>query len=340
MAVTNIIFTGKGANDYLLSKQYKQVFKPGKTQKEYDIALKMSMSERRKKYGFHWKDKFFSEKEDGLKNILAYNCLINKEIIFDTNKINIIFGPNASGKTTILKTIAAHALCGDSDNFDGFTNIMQTPSSFMLFNKEGIDIESFIYNKAKNSAIVSWDGNPVYYHNFENRVQTGSLSDYENSILGNVGNALLYSYNKSQMNSGKVALYIFHQLYNIAKMNPSVEEIISTMEQQCIKCNDLYIDTYKQQKDYVLSHYDNTIPQQNTILLDEIDRNLDIISIVKMYTKYIPELQSLNNQQIIMVSHSPLILSENICNPEKYNIISLNEDYTSEVKTILKNIKF
>ena len=45
-----------------------------------------------------------------------------KTITFDPDKINVIFGPNGCGKTTILKAIANVCLCGDKNSMDGYTN--------------------------------------------------------------------------------------------------------------------------------------------------------------------------------------------------------------------------
>ena len=44
---------------------------------------------------------------------------IGKKKIRFNNRVNVLFGPNGSGKTTILKTLAAHSGCGSGGWSDG-----------------------------------------------------------------------------------------------------------------------------------------------------------------------------------------------------------------------------
>ena len=69
-----------------------------------------------------------------------------------------------------------------------------------------------------------------------------------------------------------------------------------------------------------------------TIMLDEIDKSLDINNIIMLYTEVLPKLVQKYNVQVILVSHSPIILSDKIYNSEYYNIISLDENYTTSVR--------
>ena len=346
MAVHSITFTNTNKNGYLFEKAYKSVLRKGKTQEMYEAALKDR--ERHKKYGSDIYNYFFYERTDGLKNKLANKCLVNKTIEFSTNKINVIFGPNGSGKTTILKAIAGNALCCHDGNLDGFTNVTAyEPISFRgkKYNDFNYTLDDLynqaIFNKVKNSVILNWDGNPVYYHNFDNIRKTGSFDDFAGTILGSIENNLIYHMNAGKMNSGLKALYIFDKLFNIAKSNITTESIIDEAENIIIpKCNDIWKSVYQIQIDYLKSKYNNTTTHQNTILLDEIENHLDVLTVAEIFTYYLPELKNINNQQIIIISHSPLVLSETICNPDTYNIISLDKKYTSNIKKLMKTITF
>ena len=44
--------------------------------------------------------------------------------------------------------------------------------------------------------------------------------------------------------------------------------------------------------------------------------------------------------QIILVSHNPLVLSKTVSNNEYVNLISIDEQYSNEVLTKLRNIEF
>lgn len=343
MAVTYIKFTGESG--YLNTKRYKDVLKKGFTQEEYEAALKSDPIKIRKKYrheyGRNIKDIFVDQVEDGYKCERAREALIGREIEFSTDKINVIYGPNASGKSTILQTIAAHALCGSEKNFDGFTNLMcYQPSAFWFLgnNKpEIVDIKSQIVSKAGNDAIVKWDGCPVYYHNYTNRRNTGSIEDFEGSCFGGIADEALFQMNKHEMSAGMQMMRIFDNLFNIAEKCPTTDMLINETEHQMKHCNDHWQKIYQLQVDYIKTIYKEGTTHQMTFLLDEVDKSLDLVSTAMLFKRIIPELKKINNSQIIIVTHSPIILSEKICNPDVYNIISMNDDYTNDVKEFLHN---
>ena len=68
---------------------------------------------------------------------------------------------------------------------------------------------------------------------------------------------------------------------------------------------------------------------QNTYLFDEPDKSLDIPTIISLYTKVIPYFFSKYKQQIIMVSHSPIILSKKV---------EETGEYTNECRKLLGEI--
>lgn len=342
MAVTYLKFTGESG--YLNTKRYKDVLKKGVTQEEYEAALKEDPIKIRKKYRHEYersiKDIFMNQVEDGYKCERARYSLLDREFEFSTDKINVIYGPNASGKSTILQTIAAHALCGNERNFDGFTNLMcYQPSSFWSFHHERSikvdDIVSSINSKAGNSAIVKWDGCPVYYHNYANRRVTGSIEDFEGSVFGGIGEEALFQMNKHEMSAGMQMMRIFSNLYDIAEKAPNIEQLIALTEDNIKHVNDTWRKIYQLQIDYINSIYKEGTKNQMTFLLDEIDKSLDLVNTATIFKQILPELQRVNNSQIIIVTHSPVILSEKVCNPDIYNIISMDENYTNDVKTFL-----
>lgn len=118
-------------------------------------------------------------KNDYNNPILVKN-LLNRTFEFEPNKINLIFGQNASGKTTILKAIG-----GNAGTTDGYAKLLN-PLGIHDFGEKA-SLESFKRNLTKtmgNSAIIEWDGTPIYYDNFANRNSYGSLGDLAGSVLG------------------------------------------------------------------------------------------------------------------------------------------------------------
>ena len=69
------------------------------------------------------------------ENPVLLTNLYNRKFKFADKKINVLFGPNASGKSTIIKAIAAHCLCGEDTRVqDGLTNFKKyNPTDYGLF---------------------------------------------------------------------------------------------------------------------------------------------------------------------------------------------------------------
>lgn len=334
-------------NGYLNKKAFKYVLKDGYSEEDY-IEAKKNPSRFRSKvgYGRSIKDHFYNEIENGYENDRARNCLLGRKFVFSGDKINLIFGPNASGKSTIINTIANYTLCGSNRYFDGFTNItkfepLNYPLSFGTkenkYTKENLiqQIELAAGNKAK----VEWDGNPVYYHAFEKRQSIMSVDDIEDNIIGGMADQLSFMMNKKSLSDGKQSIYIFSCLFDIAKYNPSFEDIINLSSDKLNNYNDTWKKCFDNTLNYINEIYCGE-RTQNTILLDEIDKSLDINNIAWIFKELLPKLKETNNQQIIVISHSPLVLSETICSPDIYNLISMDEDYTNNVKNLLSSLKF
>ena len=87
-----------------------------------------------------------------------------------------------------------------------------------------------------------------------------------------------------------------------------------------------------------MPNYDKECPI--TLLLDEIDKSLDIETVWLLYHDILPQLVEKFGIQIICVTHSPLILTDTIYNSDKYNIISIDDEYTNNVRTLLKGNNF
>lgn len=332
--IKSIQFTGKGNDDYLMLRNYQRVLKDGVTKEDY--------KELKKKLGANRAiNQCYEEKDVGLLNDRANLCLIGKEIKFERDRINLIFGPNACGKSTILKAIAGYALCGSNGNKDGFTNPFKyQPSDFPLFKEKTNDeLSDLIYKDMGNDAKIEWDGNPVYYHNFSERIHTGSIDDYVGSIFGDIGDALSYELNKGKMSGGKQSIAIFAQLFNIVNSKYQIKDIADEYLNKHKHSNDTWQKALQLNIDY-LNKFGLENNDHITLLLDEVDKSLDINNVNYMFKNLIPELHNVNNDQIIVISHSPLVLSEDVCSSEKYNLISLMPEYTEYVINLFKNIKY
>lgn len=337
--ITKLTFTG--GEGYITEKAYKTVLK-----KKYEEWTDKDVEDdiKRRKENGEWirhyiKEDYYTTRSAGNANPQLIKNLLNKTFEFSPNKINILFGPNGSGKTTILKTIAKYCLCGDNHASDGFTNIAKLePLSYGFSWGEKTeytqDALKNILNK-RNPAIIEWDGTPVYFENLAGRRQTGSIGDLAGSLMNGV-EEFVYLANRSKMSQGQNSMYLLNQLIKICQNVPTREDYNKTLEGY--KNNKTWYDAVNNSLEYINSFGDGT--GKMTLLLDEPDKSMDIGNVLLFYKEFLPMLVKKYNIQIICVSHSPLMLSNVIQNNDNYNFISLDKKYTNDVKKLYNGINF
>ena len=272
--------------------------------------------------------------------------LLGKKFVFEPHKINVIFGENAAGKSTIINTLAAYCQCGDADNLDGWTNInfvKPLPSHSFLSSSEENDekyvqqvVEDNINRLMKNNAVVEWDGIPVYNDSFSNRKMTGWFGELTGSVLDSALDEALWLTSRRSLGEKSIAI--------LCKMIPKLEKPFTLEE--CLSCV---------KKDYnnIWKVYQKALVQRlkrlnsgfsgepvNTFMFDEIDKSMSISNVVTLYTKILPSLVEKTGCQIIIVSHSPVIMTEQVYDSRFYNIINVTEGYAEECKSILSGFKF
>ena len=285
----------------------------------------------------------------GYTNPQLVQNLLDRKMEFEGGKINVIFGPNASGKTTILKTLAAYCCCGSSDNLDGWTNrFFITPHNasnrYDIFdsksNNEDEVVEDSIRQIMVNRADVEWDGVPVYSDNFFNRKTVGSLGELSGSIFGDSGfEELHYHMEKGKMSKGQNSIFILDKITAMMQNEVSLDDILGDRK---LCANDRWASMFnanirRLERIYGESEHQNL---KNTFMFDEMDKSMDIMNVAFLYGDLLPALVKKFGVQIIIVSHSPLILTRNIYENPLYNIISMDDEYTSECLEKLKNFNF
>lgn len=333
--------TFTGGEGYITETAYKTVLRKqykGWTDEDVEADIK-----RRKENG-EWlrhyvREDYYIERKAGKKNPHLIKNLLNRTFEFSGDKINILFGPNASGKTTIIKTIARYCLCGDNHASDGFTNIAKVEPldyGFSWSEKPDYTQEKLknILDK-KNPAIIEWDGSPVYFENLDGRRQTGSIGDLAGSLLSQK-EEFLYLVNRSKMSQGQNSMFFINQLIKICDNVPTRDDYNNNLERY--KNNKTWYDAVKNSLDYINSFGDGD--GKFTLLLDETDKSMDISNVLLFYKEFLPMLQKNFNVQIIIVSHSPLMLSNIIQDNDNYNFISIDNKYTKEMKKLFSGVKF
>ena len=284
----------------------------------------------------------FYKKHVGKYKVSCSEILVGRTFTFESDKINLIFGPNASGKSTILKSIAAHAFCKD-----GFSKFLE-PYDFNIWNISESELDIYdtyrdalrkkIYTFYGTSSIIDWDGSPIYFHNFENRRSYGSIGELTGSIIDDVGEEINYIMGRDRSSSSQNMFYQFSKLSKLMSKSITFEDILETPKKKYLneRVNENWSTVYKVQEEYYKSFpmsYDRN--GQNTYLLDEIDKSMDILNVNELYTNVLPKMFDKYGTQIIIISHSPIVLRDDIFKSDKYNFISMDEEYTQKCKKLI-----
>ena len=319
-------------------KEYKKTHK----ESDYDRLTDIGWVRRARLY----ENEDYNYVDQGYKNPQLVDNLLGKKFVFEPHKINVIFGENAAGKSTIINTLAAYCQCGDADNLDGWTNInfvKPLPSHSFLSSSEENDekyvqqvVEDNINRLMKNNAVVEWDGIPVYNDSFSNRKMLGQLGELTGSVLDSVLDEALWLTSRRSLGEKSIAI--------LCKMIPKLEKPFTLEE--CLSC-------VKKESNSIWKNYQKALVQRlkrlnsgfsgepvNTFMFDEIDKSMSISNVVTLYTKILPSLIEKTGCQIIIVSHSPVIMTEQVYNSRFYNIINVTEGYAEECKSILSGFKF
>ena len=319
-------------------KEYKKTHKKF----DYDGLTDIGWVRRARLY----ENEDYNYVDQGYKNPQLVDNLLGKKFVFEPHKINVIFGENAAGKSTIINTLAAYCQCGDADNLDGWTNVNfvnpLSSHSFLSSSEENDEkyvqqvVEDDINRLMKNNAVVEWDGIPVYNDSFSNRKMLGQLGELTGSVLDSVLDEALWLSSRRSLGEKSIAI--------LCKMIPKLEKPFTLEE--CLSCV---------KKDYnnIWKVYQKALVQRlkrlnsgfsgepvNTFMFDEIDKSMSISNVVTLYTKILPSLVEKTGCQIIIVSHSPVIITEQVYDSRFYNIINVTEGYAEECKSILSGFKF
>lgn len=280
-----------------------------------------------------WKKEYkeWEKHKDDYRNPHLVKNLLNRKFEFEEGKINIIFGPNASGKTTILRAIAGNAGCDD-----GYPTLM-SPLDVHDFGEEA-SLESFkkkLAKKMRNSADIEWDGVPVYYDNFANRKSYGAIGDLCGSVLGDdIMSEIQWIMGKDKSSMGQQSIYLINRLFAIAQNHLSFKDIFSQYvnedgTRKKMRVNDVWESAYNVQLDYYMGFENSCKNLPGTFLFDELDKSLDILNVYNLYANILPEFVRKTGVQVIIISHSPLVLMDKIRNNDMYNFISIDEEYTN-----------
>ena len=147
--------------------------------------------------------------------------------------------------------------------------------------------------------------------------------------------------NKGRMSNGQNMFFQFSKLMGLMSKNVTYENILEGPKRKYGKRKDK-TDCWKMGYDAQEKYY-KSFPMafneegQNTYLFDEVDKYMDILNVHRLYTIVLPGLMEKYRKQIIVISHSPVVLKDEIYESDKYNFISMDEEYTKECRELINN---
>lgn len=318
---------------------YAHIDEPEKPDRCYRRYYGMDAKEFAKEMG-KWRreHKKWEKVKDQYKLAQCHENLAGKTFTFEPDKINIIFGPNGSGKSTILKALAGNASCTD-----GFSRFFD-PIEFRTSLGEDLELKHVVehINSLKiNTCDVVWDGAPIYYDNFEKteREGYGIFGGFAGDLMGDsLGDEIAYRQSVGSVSAGQKGMFLLSKILRLSNNVRSMEEILDSKKGGDLnQMNSTWKNNRLKQIEYFKQFEKYSEKAPYTFLFDELDKSLDIPSVYRIYTEFFPKFIKSTGCQVIAVSHSPLILSKQIYGNDSYNVISVDELYTSAVKEMLSN---
>jgi predicted ATP-dependent endonuclease of OLD family len=261
------------------------------------------------------KDSFIEEEKLNLTGEFRFN-----------SGLNVIVGPNGSGKTVLLKVLAAHSAANPKSR-KAFSNFVEPGVFPFRFDNKKPDKEytyPYVFAQlapGKLKASVAWDGYPTIF------MSSGVVDDMPDSLseddVLDLGARISLQYN--QYSAGQTRTVMLQQIQHLVKQAYAVPE---WLKDKIKTVNDVWSGTMQGYLDYVSTLKGNGPP---TLLLDEPDRNLSIESQKILWQKILPEWSK--TYQIVAATHSPFSFFADA------NFIELVPEYVGKSRAALRGLE-
>lgn len=238
--------------------------------------------------------------------------------------LNILFGPNGCGKSTLIQILAAYTGV-DKQGWSGFV----TPHTF--FRNADIKNQYPEIFKALSpgncGANVEWNGYPTFcFDGVPVGQQALSVDEIGDTFLS-VTEGLSEIFNKPS--AGLRIITRINRIPEILKNAPDITQHSRGYEGH----NDLWRAREDMFIEYVKSIRTCKGDQTITVLLDEADRSLSIPNQKLLWRKFIPDLAKY--YQVIAATHSPFSLHQDTA-----NYIEMEKGYLIACREAFQDIRF
>ena len=230
-----------------------------------------------------------------------------------SDKLTVLFSPNAGGKSSILKIVKAY--CGIPPDKGGWTRINH-PLSLGATEKHHFPMVYKEFSPGHCEAEVIWDGTPVFFNEGDTKIDKWAWFTHEeiSSEDGMTSEEEHMNILVDNPSSGQYRINKMNKLFNLLKTPPNFKM------QPCFG---------NSQERSELAYF-KSLPVNGkiTLLLDEPERALSVPKQMEMF-KLLEQMSE--EHQIIIATHSPFVL---------FNInakfINLEEGYDRKCINIFK----
>ena len=247
------------------------------------------------------------------------NVFKNKKTFNFKPGVNIIIGENGSGKSTLMSLIEHYTLTSnyecDIKTLERFTHSLLGKSTDLL---EGVDVYG------------DYERNVFRMARPDERSESGGDDLYLQSIQG-----FRDMFDMYHQSTGESVIQAMNSLFNrIFSANAKLKFPMDAINRGA-KSEGEEGGIYTAYKKYVEEHKVDC-DGEYTILMDEPDRNLDVVHI-----KEIKEILSFHKEetQLIVVIHNPLLIYWALSQPH-INIVELTKGYGKKVKDYIDGVLY